>query len=206
MRSRNQRRFVLAGAQSSRPLIGLTLVGVLADPLPLFAREAKRRHNLTLDPELDERAINRRLVEHTGEPSLHSWTSRLLADPEFVGQLAPLDEAADFVRTLTAAGIELRVIYDRAPNEGVLLMAERLLARISISRPPDLTRDKPGWTRQTRARWFVERDPSDALTLAETGCRVLVPAHPSNAYLEGEVGITRVSALLDIAKIACQDL
>lgn len=198
--ARSQRTLV---TPVSRPIVGIDLNGVLADVAPVMAETVRRYWNIELGPADRYDHARRRLIEAGHDERLVArWLKETVNDPDFILSLPSCAGSQEGWQALKRLPVELRIVTGHWWRPPTVDATRRWLELQGFDAPCDFTREKDGWCRQTRARWFVEDAPHRAAEVEQAGTRVLLVDQPYNAG----ASFSRVATLLDAAKLVWEDL
>lgn len=212
---RRQRQLRVANnVESTLPIIGLDLNGVLADANRRLVRDVESTWGLKILPEDIKTydGIYKRLSNYTGkDKDIHVWLRSTVNSPHFILALHPHDGLDYLISGLSDLPVEPRVITGHSQNELTVKATEEWCHNHKIPWAVNFVREKDGWCRQTKSKWLVEDNPYHILTVSDNGQDVIVYNQPYNQNIfptDGSTGgkITRVKSLLDILTVVTRDL
>lgn len=176
---------------------------MLADVDPALARAVRDRFNVDIgEPDQYDHARRRLVAAGHDERTVARWLKQTVNDPDFVLSLVPCAGSTEGWQALSRLPVELRIVTGHWRQPATVDATLRWLVLQGFDAPCDFTREKDGWCRQTRARWFVEDAPHRALQVAEAGTQTILIDRPYNRHVD----LPRVASLLDVAALICDDL
>lgn len=210
MRQRQLR--VTNHVESTLPIFGVDLNGVLANAHAQLVREIEATFGLTILPEgiTSYDGIYKRVSNFTGKDNeIHAWLRARVNAPDFIMKLKPNEGLHLFVGGINDLPVEPRIITGHAYKELTVAATKEWCEQQGITWQIDFVREKDGWARQTKSRWIVEDNPSHVLAISDMGQDTIIYNQPYNQEVleksfDGK--ITRVNSLLDILTVVSRDL